>query len=144
MKKKNTLIGIVIILLFICCAFLWNQSYAATEPMIVMYPALETDGSYSLTASTTNRITDRETVETILYILTTAEPCEGSAPDAVGDIVLGLSDPTNATGGQNVTFWLRNTVFYSPGQQDEQGLYSFSDAHSKYLRDVLAPFLKNS
>ncbi len=144
MKKRKIAIGILIVLLVLSCCLLWNRSNTASGEILIQFPSLSSDGTYSLTASTSNRITDKETVETLLYILTTAEQCDGFAPDAVGDVVLGLSDPTNATSGHNVTLWLKNTVYYSPGQQDGQGLYSFSDAHSEYLREVLTPFLKNS
>lgn len=143
MKKNKIVISILIVLLVFSCVLLWNRSNTAFGEIMIQFPSLSSDGTYSLATSTTDRITDNETVETILYILTTAEQCDDSAPDAVGDVVLGLSDPTNATSGHNVTLWLENTVYYSPGQQDEQGLYRFSDAHSEYLREVLTPSLKN-
>lgn len=144
MKKNKIVIGILIVLLIISCGLLWNRSNTAASEIMIQFPSLSSDGIYSLGVSTTDRITDKETVETILYILTTAEPFDGSAPDAVGDVVLGLSDPTNTTSGNNVTLWFGDTVLYSPGQGTENGLYRFSDAHAAYLWEVLTPFLKNS
>lgn len=144
MKKSKIVNGILIVLLIISCGLLWIRSNTAAEEIMIQFPSLSSDGTYSLGVSTTDRITDKKTVETILYILTTAEPFDSSAPNTVGDVVLGLSDPMNSTSGHNVTLWFGDTVLYSPGQGTENGLYSFSDTHSAYLREVLTPFLKNS